>query len=138
FFQFVNQVAPEYLIGLISMPGRRYNIPTVLADRWQNPGDNTDIQRFSNSGAPQTAFRTYELSDKAYVDASYIRMKNVSLVYLLPEHWLGRLALNECRISLHCQNLLTITGYQGSDPEVPNPRQLPPLRMITGKIQLTF
>src|SRR5690606_11196544 len=99
---------------------------------------NTDIQRFSNSGAPQTAFRTYELSDKAYVDASYIRMKNVSLVYLLPEHWLGRLALNECRISLHCQNLLTITGYQGSDPEVPNPRQLPPLRMITGKIQLTF
>lgn len=51
-------------------------------------------------------------------NGSYLRVKNVSLTYNFPQKWVSHLAMTGLRASLSVQNLLTITGYQGYDPEV--------------------
>jgi hypothetical protein len=68
-------------------------------------------------------------------DASYIRLKNVSLSYDLPQSWTGQL---QCRLYLEGQNLLTFTPYTGTDPEFKTTGFLPPLRMLSAGVQLTF
>ena len=51
-------------------------------------------------------------------DGSYVRMKNISLGYQVPKFHLRRLGLASARIYVSGQNLLTLTGYRGYDPEV--------------------
>ena len=43
-----------------------------------------------------------------------------------------------CKVYLQAQNLLTITSYEVSDPEMQNYLTVPPLRTITAGIQLSF
>lgn len=57
-------------------------------------------------------------SDRYIEDASYIRLKNISLGYTFPKKMVRRLSLETLRVNVNIQNLLTITGYDGYDPEV--------------------
>ena len=52
-------------------------------------------------------------------DASYIRLRNVTLGYTFPESILGE-ALSGLRLYVSGTNLLTITDYLGFNPEVNN------------------
>jgi hypothetical protein len=79
---------------------------------------------------------TLLLSNAVYDDASYVRLKNVMLAYAMPASVLKKLHLQLCKIYLQGQNLLTITGYKGADPETQI--VVPTLRVITGGIQLTL
>ncbi|HEY4964240.1 MAG TPA: hypothetical protein VIH90_06090, partial [Candidatus Saccharimonadales bacterium] len=49
---------------------------------------------------------------------SYVRIKNVSLSYSLPNRWISKAGIKGVRVSANVQNLLTITKYKGYDPEV--------------------
>ena len=51
-------------------------------------------------------------------DGSYIRLKNISLGYTFPKKTIDKLGLSNLRIYANIQNLLTITGYDGYDPEI--------------------
>ncbi|HEX5554540.1 MAG TPA: TonB-dependent receptor [Chitinophagaceae bacterium] len=51
-------------------------------------------------------------------DGSYVRVKNVTLSYTFPHKWISHLAMTNLKLSASVQNLLTITGYKGYDPEV--------------------
>lgn len=77
-------------------------------------------------------------SDAAWVDASYIRLQNVSLAYNLPAAIIGKAKIQSLRIYMQCQNLMTITGFKGPDPSTPGSFSLPPRKMITGGLQLTL
>ena len=57
-------------------------------------------------------------SDRWIEDGSYMRLRNIELGYALPKSFLNRLHLNESRIFISGQNLLTITKYKGLDPDV--------------------
>ena len=57
-------------------------------------------------------------SDRYIEDGSYIRLKNISLGYTFPKNFVKKLSLESLRLSVNIQNLLTITGYDGYDPEV--------------------
>ncbi len=57
-------------------------------------------------------------SDRYIEDASYIRLKNISLGYTFPKKLIRKLSLESLRVNVNIQNLLTITGYDGYDPEV--------------------
>ncbi|WP_338356900.1 SusC/RagA family TonB-linked outer membrane protein [Yeosuana marina] len=141
FFQFVKQKGRNYL-SLFSTPGRDvHNQPNLVMDRWQEVGDASDIQKFSVSSAAYNAYNRAAISDASLTDASFIRLRTISLSYQMPSTFLGHSGLDSIRLYLHGQNLLTITGYDGLDPESASYgslRNLPPLRMITGGIQLTF
>jgi len=106
--------------------------PAALSDRWRKPGDIATIQRYTSSAdlnLPWANAATY--SDAAWVDASYIRLKNVSLSYQLPDKLTKSVHLRNCNFFAQGQNLWTITGYKGLDPETKNSVSLPPLRVIT-------
>jgi TonB-linked SusC/RagA family outer membrane protein len=141
FFQFVKQTGANYLGSFAPAAGFIRNEPSIIMNRWQKPGDKTDIQKFTtttSSDAFAAWSRTYNSGDNIISDASFIRLKNVSLSYQLPEAWRQKIHLQNCRIYLQGQNLLTITKYLGMDPEAGYVQNLPPLRMLTTGIQFTF
>jgi hypothetical protein len=106
--------------------------------RWQKPGDNAGIQKFTQDySTVYNAYGHLQLSNAAISDASFIRLKNLSLSYQLPETWRQKMHIQGWRIFLQAQNLLTITRYLGLDPETQG-LTLPPLRMITFGIHATL
>jgi TonB-dependent starch-binding outer membrane protein SusC len=82
-------------------------------NRWQNPGDITDVPQARLFGANGTG----ESSRYVY-DAGYVRLKTVTLGYALPKSIIGKAGLQSVRIYVSGQNLLTFTDYEGWDPEV--------------------
>ncbi len=57
-------------------------------------------------------------SDRYIEDGSYVRLKNISIGYTFPKKWTRKLLVESLRLSANIQNLLTITGYDGYDPEI--------------------
>jgi TonB-linked SusC/RagA family outer membrane protein len=116
------------------------NKTTEVLNWWQEPGDQTSIPRL---GAPEPNFAT----DLSVEDASFLRVKNVSLGYDLPSGLLQGLAA-QARVYVRGRNLLTFTSYPGYDPEVnvlgSNLTQgidrgvYPTPRTITAGVDLTF
>jgi hypothetical protein len=70
-------------------------------------------------------------SDLGWVDASFIRLRNVSLSYSLPHTLIKKWRLKDFSVYAHGQNLLTLTKYKGLDPEIQSVSSLPLLRVIT-------
>jgi len=141
FFEFVKQTGKTYIYSLGNAPGMRSNQPTIVLNRWQKPGDITSIQRYTQSfDLPyyEAYSNSYSLSDNAIGDASFIRLKNFSLSYNLPDNTLKRLKLKTFRIFIECQNILTVTKYKGYDPENQSTGYLPPLKTLAGGIDLNF
>lgn len=141
FFQFVNRPVRDYRYSLpATLAGiRGYNMPAALLNRWQQKGDITDNQMFYVSGGePSAAATMFRNSTGIVTDGSFIRLKNLALAWQLPAAAISRIHANSCRVYVQCQNLATITGYFGNDPEVPTLRILPPLRMITAGLQASF
>ncbi len=53
-------------------------------------------------------------------DGTYARMKNIVLGYTVPKEWIQKATIENLRFYIQAENLLTITGYEGIDPEVTN------------------
>ncbi|MDQ1164658.1 SusC/RagA family TonB-linked outer membrane protein [Flavobacterium sp. SORGH_AS_0622] len=134
-FQFVRQENFNENSGN-PMPGTMYNQPSGVLSHWENPGDAGPYQGYSDSNGNRSVANSRLLqSDAAISDASFVRLKNISLSYSLPNEWTKKLT---CRLSLQGQNVLTFTKYKGIDPEFKNTGYLPPLRIYTTSIQITF
>jgi len=141
FFEFRKQTGFNYNNYPINnfTPGMMFNLPVIMLNRWQRPGDIRNIQQFTQDYTPAfDAQYNFTLSDGRFSDASYARLKNLYLAYSLPEPLKKKIHLNGCRFYLAGQNLLTITNYEGSDPETQNLFILPPLKTLTAGIQLMF
>lgn len=67
---------------------------------------------------PHNANDNNRTSDRFVEDGSYLRLKNLSIGYTLPKNWLGKIGIDRVRVYCNIQNLFTITGYDGYDPEV--------------------
>lgn len=57
-------------------------------------------------------------SDRYIEDGSYVRLKNIALGYTFPKKYIKNWGIETLRIYANIQNLLTITGYDGYDPEI--------------------
>ena len=116
FFQFSlgNDVLNLSKSTLVNMGADIENNQSVDAlRRWQKPGDITDIPRYELGSTKNNL-----LSNRLLEDASYLRLKNVSLGYNLPSRITSRLLLERLRIYCTATNFWTYTKYTGSDPEV--------------------
>ena len=58
------------------------------------------------------------VSDRYIENGSYLRVKNITLGYTFPKQWIKHIGLENLRLSCNIQNLWTITGYKGYDPEI--------------------
>jgi len=102
-----------WLTGMI----RPFNASREVLNRWQQPGDVTNIPR-AVANDPNKNLRP---SDRYIEDGSYQRLKNISIGYTLPEQMLSRLSLlgiSSFRIYVTGHNLLTFSKYKGFDPEI--------------------
>ncbi len=121
FFQYVSQEGPMIDYGPMSAGyGTMKNKDLSALQRWTKNGDNTGIPRASttSTNAAYLDFRNnYRYSSAEWGDASFLRLKNVSLRYDL-SRYTKRWKIQGCSIYVQAQNLFTITPYTGLDPEV--------------------
>ncbi len=85
-------------------------------DHWREPGDDTYY--------PEPRFylgNGYGTSSMLIFDGSYLRLKEVSLGYNLPDNLVQGLNMDGVRIFVRAYNLLTWTDYPGWDPETSSP-----------------
>jgi len=82
-------------------------------NRWQQPGDVTDVPRVTSVGNNYGI----EQSSRFLEDASFLRLKSVTLGYTFPEHVTSRLKLEGLRVYVLGTNLWLLTKYMGPDPE---------------------
>jgi TonB-dependent starch-binding outer membrane protein SusC len=141
FLQFVKQKGANPVLGA-PQPGLiGFNQFMAVNERWRQPGDRATYQQYTQGfGSPAaTAFRYLPTSDFAFIDASFIRIKNVSLRYKIPVAVTERLRFKSCSVYIQGQNLFTFTKYSGLDPELGrNVMALPPLRVITAGVQVSL
>lgn len=94
--------------GFFQVPGPR------MLQMWQNQGDITNFPIQMRTDPP----KNYRANSSFYLeDASYLRLKNVTLSYNFSEDILQKFRVNGARIYLTGQNLITFTKYYGFDPE---------------------
>ena len=86
----------------------QYNQRKDALDFWQEPGDNKLPKLNGNSN---------HTTDRFLQDASYLRLRNVTIGYVLPKKWISKVKLDRVRIFASGQNLMTWTKFEG-DPEV--------------------
>ncbi|WP_160290279.1 SusC/RagA family TonB-linked outer membrane protein [Flavihumibacter solisilvae] len=137
FLQYVSQQGYN-MYYYYSQLGRSYNFPEEFMQYWRQPGQT------SSSPKPFAQFNSavsqYIQSDAIFGDASYLRLKNVSISYDCSSDWLKRAKIQSLTVYAQAQNLFTITGFNGFDPETANSTrlQIPPLRMFVGGIKCSF
>ncbi|MEO5996672.1 MAG: TonB-dependent receptor [Chitinophagaceae bacterium] len=103
---------------------------TVKKDWWSPTNPNG--MHFSND---QDANK---LSVNFYEDASFARLKDLSLAYQLPESLITRIKISGLKVFVTGRNLATITKYKGLDPEFSNQYGLPLQREIVFGATLTL
>lgn len=142
-FQFVKQSGNTYEYG--STPQGNFNAgygnqPAQVFNNWKSPGNIVQFQKSSpRSPAVVNAYQNLVYSSNAaFSDASYIRLKNVSLSYILPQVLLQKMRIKNLRLYIQGQNILTITNYVGLDPENKSSSSLPPLRVVTLGLNATI
>ncbi|MCD8385434.1 MAG: TonB-dependent receptor [Bacteroidales bacterium] len=91
-----------------------YNQYEAVVGRWTGEGTSNSMPR-AVYGDPNGNNR---VSDRYVEDGSYLRLKNITLAYNFPNRWLHRIGMHDARLSVSCENVATITGYSGFDPEV--------------------
>ncbi len=81
---------------------------------WQEPGDETDVPENRLLFENGTAAR----SSRYLSDGSYVRLKTVTLSYIMPKGVTNKLKMESIRLYASAYNLYTLTNYRGWDPEV--------------------
>lgn len=122
FFQYSggNQAFNGDLYNLYSSGSTANNQLTSQLARWQQPGDVTNVPRSYQGGVIDgfdQQFSTFGTT-QFMSDASYIRLKQVTLSYSIPQKLISRLKLNKCNVFFQGLNLWTYTRFTGIDPEV--------------------
>ncbi|MCX2492889.1 TonB-dependent receptor [Pedobacter sp. PF22-3] len=141
FFQFVKQEGPLLNYGYLSYSNGSAlrNKDLSALERWITPGVPAMIPGASSTaGKPiYTAYQNnYRLSNAVWGDASFIRLKNVSLRYNFKD-LLKSWKFNNITMYVQGQNLFTITSYDGFDPETKG-YSMPPVSIYTAGLQVSF
>ena len=91
---------------------RNLNQYATYADRWtpENPTSNIPVAKNSSSNK--------DVSSRVIEDGSFLRLKTLTLGYTLPKKALRKWGISTARVYVAGQNLWTISGYSGYDPEV--------------------
>ena len=99
------------------MRGTNWGLLKSQIDRWQKPGDVTDIPKASTLANADGSSNNGFASSRFLEDGSFLRLRNVSLGYTFPKKLVTKAGIERLRIYVNATNLFTITGYSGADPE---------------------
>ena len=90
------------------------NYNSEWLDRWSETNPNGSYPRITISDVNNNS----RPSDFYVEDGSYLRLRNLQLGYSLPSSILEKIHASKLRLYVSVDNLLTITGYTGLDPEI--------------------
>lgn len=82
-------------------------------NRWTGPGSSTEVPRVTTGSTRNNVF-----SDFYVEDGSFARLRNVQLGFTLPLKWMKTIGLGSCRVYVAANNMVTLTGYRGYDPDI--------------------
>ena len=99
------------------------NTPAYFYDRWHREDPYDDTSRWIPGKWPASRFISdagamYNESSVWRRDASYLRLKNISIGYTLPRNVLRKMKFDTMRVYVSADNVWTWTKYTGPDPEV--------------------
>ncbi|HKL66601.1 MAG TPA: TonB-dependent receptor [Bacteroidales bacterium] len=117
----------------------KYVIPKEQVDRWQKPGDIAAHPQRIWTGNNHSD----ERSTRFLLDNNYLRLKNLSLSYTIPETLVSKIRLSNARIYVEGRNLLTFAEQDVVDPEHGGASgyayfELPPVKTITFGLNIGF
>lgn len=118
------------------IPGVLGNVPAywLTAGMWQQPGDNARAPKATTNTSPYSYLGS---STFPYGDNSFVKLRNASLSYRVPEKWISPIKMSYCRVYAQAQNLLTFSKNKFAyDPETGT--STPPLRTITVGLNCSF
>ncbi|PWJ38578.1 SusC/RagA family TonB-linked outer membrane protein [Sediminitomix flava] len=117
-----------------TQPGN--NLAKEALNAWTPDNRFTDVPRYVVNNTD----RGNEMSSRYLEDASYLRLKNISLAYNLPSTLCQRIGIQGLRTFISAENLWTITGYKGFDPEPAingtTNSQIPGVKSVTMGVKL--
>lgn len=96
------------------------NLPEELDSRWRQPGDEafTDVPRYTTSNDYSLKSDVYYNADTRVLDASYIRLRDLTLSYTLPKRFSHKLRASNIRLTAQFGNLFLIDFNDADiDPE---------------------
>lgn len=91
-------------------PGNAWH--TDILNRWQKPGDVTNVPRLQNAIANQDG-----QSSRFLVDGSFLNIKNITLSYTFPKTVANRLFLSGAQVFVNVDNAFLFTAKKGLDPQ---------------------
>lgn len=91
-----------------------YNVSADLLNAWTPTNTNTNIPSLE---ASNTSYGDIQISDRFLKDASFIRLKTITLGYNVPKSVLNQNFIKGARLFITGENLLTFTKWEGYDPE---------------------
>jgi TonB-dependent starch-binding outer membrane protein SusC len=96
----------------------RNSLQQYWDNRWTAPGQITDVPKPANNRTEITGrVASYQQIGRFYQDASFIRLKQVTLAYNLPGNWLRKVRMTNLKLYIQSVNPLTWTKWTGFDPE---------------------
>jgi len=95
------------------------------ANRWTPNNPTNDIPR-ARYNSKTDVDNVTRVSSRFVEDASFLRLKTISLSYNIPQSLLKKVKIQNIRLTTSAQNILTLTRYSGIDPEVSNFRSSNP------------
>lgn len=123
------------MLGNGSSPGRAWN--TEILDRWTPDNRYTDVPALSTVSNSWTSNSTRFL-----YNASYMRVKNITLTYTFPMKIVNKLRLKNLQVFIQGDNLLTFNKVDGMDPEQDvdgtTYYRYPAMRTVSGGINVSF
>ncbi len=90
------------------------NQSTAVLNRWQNPGDISDIPRATNLDPNENN----RVSSRFIEDGSFVKLKSLKLAYNINFGFTRKLNVSRFSVFIQVQNLYTLTKFSGMDPEV--------------------
>lgn len=101
--------------GSLAVAGYQNALADAYTKAWRHEGDNATYPRITTSN-DNNNFRT---SSFMVEDGSYLRLQNLQVGYTLPQSLMAKLPyIKSARLYMSAQNLFTLTGYSGLDPDL--------------------
>ncbi len=142
-YEYGRRVFNNQTAFLSELGGRTFNtLRDVFERRWTTPGQITDVPRPIN-GNTEVRSNGLAFGSRFWEDASYIRLKQLTLSYNLPQRLISKAKMSNVRLYTQAINLLTFTNWTGYDPEfldtgAGNNGVVPQSRNYTFGVQIGF
>ena len=137
FFLYMKQTGRNALLLSGAFGEFNQNLPSALYnDHWTGPGDQTRFPALTTSSNQSS--NLFGASDGVFTDASFIRLNNLAFAYRISDGWLKGTGIRNLSVGVNAQNILTITRYEGLDPETQNFGGMPPVKTFVLNLTATF